>query len=117
VREDSITPRFTKSKLCAHSYPVWRAGNTCTVYKLRAIAVFSGSERGRRQKEGGWSRTRSEQPALAHLTGHVMPSISLTASSIEEPQPSLRISTPKILAAAIAPYSLAPAMVTSKGRI
>jgi hypothetical protein len=46
-----------------------------------------------------------------------MPSISLTASSIEEPQPSLRISTPKILAAAIAPYSLAPAMVTSKGRI
>ena len=31
-------------------------------------------------------------------------------------EPSFRISTPKILAAAIAPYSLAPARVTLKGR-
>ncbi len=43
--------------------------------------------------------------------------ISLTASSIEMPDPSLRISTPKILDAAWAPYSLEPARVMSKGRI
>src|ERR1035438_10359982 len=43
--------------------------------------------------------------------------ISVTASSMEMPIPSLRISTPKILAAHIAPYSLAPLSVTSKGRI
>ena len=43
--------------------------------------------------------------------------ISVTASSIETPEPSLRISTPKILAAHIAPYSLAPARVMSNGRI
>jgi hypothetical protein len=42
--------------------------------------------------------------------------ISVTASSIDTPEPSFRISTPKILAAAIAPYSLAPARVTLKGR-
>ncbi len=41
--------------------------------------------------------------------------ISLTASSMEMPQPSLRISTPKILAAHMAPYSLAPESVMSKG--
>src|SRR6267142_2545676 len=43
--------------------------------------------------------------------------ISLTASSIEMPDPSLRISTPKILDAAWAPYPLEPARVMSKGRI
>ena len=42
---------------------------------------------------------------------------SLTASSIEMPDPSLRISTPKILDAAWAPYSLEPARVMSKARI
>ena len=41
----------------------------------------------------------------------------MTVSSIEVPKPSLRISTPKSLAEAAAPYSLAPAMVMSKGRI
>src|ERR1035441_8694383 len=41
--------------------------------------------------------------------------ISLTASSIEIPKPSLRISRPKILAAHMAPYSLAPLSVTSNG--
>jgi hypothetical protein len=41
---------------------------------------------------------------------------SSTESSTEVPKPSLRISTPKILAEAAAPYSLAPAMVMSKGR-
>ena len=43
--------------------------------------------------------------------------ISVTASSTEMPDPSLRISTPKILAAHMAPYSLAPVRVMSKGRI
>lgn len=52
----------------------------------------------KRQKAGGWSRTRSEQPALAHLRATKVPSISLAASSIDDPQPSLRISIPKILA-------------------
>ncbi len=41
--------------------------------------------------------------------------ISVTASSIETPEPSFRISTPKIFAQAIAPYSFAPARVTSNG--
>jgi hypothetical protein len=66
--------------------------------------------------EGKWGPGLNH--ALAHCPGpRRVACISLTASSIEEPQPSLRISTPKILAAAMAPYSLAPAMVTSKGRI
>lgn len=42
---------------------------------------------------------------------------SMTVSSMEVPKPSLRISTPNSLAEAAAPYSLAPAMVMSKGRI
>ena len=42
---------------------------------------------------------------------------SMTVSSMEAPKPSLRISTPKSLAEAAAPYSLAAAMVMSKGRI
>ena len=41
--------------------------------------------------------------------------ISVTASSIEMPMPSLRISRPKSLAAHMAPYSFAPESVTSKG--
>ncbi len=41
----------------------------------------------------------------------------MTVSSMEVPKPSLRISTPNSLALAAAPYSLAPAMVMSKGRI
>ncbi len=41
---------------------------------------------------------------------------SSTESSIEEPKPSFRISTPKILQLAAAPYSLAAARVMSKGR-
>jgi hypothetical protein len=40
----------------------------------------------------------------------------LTESSIDMPQPSLRISTPKSLAEAAAPYSLAATTVISKGR-
>jgi len=43
--------------------------------------------------------------------------ISVTASSIETPEPSFRISTPKIFIVVAAPYSLVPASVTSKGRI
>ena len=43
--------------------------------------------------------------------------VSVTVSSIETPVPSFRISTPKILAPAMAPYSLAAASVMSKGRI
>ena len=43
--------------------------------------------------------------------------ISVTASSTEMPEASLSSSTPKILAAHIAPYSLAPVSVMSKGRI
>ena len=43
--------------------------------------------------------------------------ISVTASSTEMPDPSLSSSTPKILAAHCAPYSLAPVRVMSKGRI
>ena len=43
--------------------------------------------------------------------------ISFTASSTEVPQPSFRISTPKIFMLAAAPYSLHPARVMSKGRI
>jgi len=42
---------------------------------------------------------------------------SMTVSSMEVPKPSLRISTPNSLAEAPAPYSLAQAMVISKGRI
>jgi len=42
---------------------------------------------------------------------------SMTVSSMEVPKPSLRISTPNSLAEAAAPYSLAAAMVISKGRI
>jgi len=42
---------------------------------------------------------------------------SMTVSSMEVPKPSLRISTPNSLALAPAPYSLAQAMVMSKGRI
>jgi hypothetical protein len=42
---------------------------------------------------------------------------SMTVSSMEVPKPSLRISTPNSLAEAAAPYSLAQAMVMSKGRI
>jgi hypothetical protein len=42
---------------------------------------------------------------------------SMTVSSMEVPKPSLRISTPNSLALAAAPYSLAAAMVMSKGRI
>ena len=41
---------------------------------------------------------------------------SRTESSTEMPKPSLRISTPNSLAEAAAPYSLAAAMVMSKGR-
>ena len=39
-----------------------------------------------------------------------------TESSTEEPKPSFRISTPNSLPEAAAPYSLAAAMVMSKGR-
>ena len=54
------------------------------------------------RKGRGEVGTRSYNPALAHCPGpRRVACISLTASSIEEPQPSLRISTPKILAAAI----------------
>jgi hypothetical protein len=45
-----------------------------------------------------------------------VPCCSMTVSSIEVPKPSLRISTPKSLALAAAPYSLAQARVISKGR-
>ena len=41
--------------------------------------------------------------------------ISLTASSIEMPQPSLRISMPKMRAAHMAPISFAPESVMSNG--
>ena len=41
---------------------------------------------------------------------------SSTESSTEVPKPSFRISTPYSLAEAAAPYSLAAAMVISKGR-
>src|SRR3974390_520843 len=40
---------------------------------------------------------------------------SVTASSMDTPEPSLRISTPRILAAHRAPYSLAPDRVTLNG--
>ena len=43
--------------------------------------------------------------------------ISVTASSIDTPEPSLRISTPVIFMAQAAPCSLVPARVMSKGRI
>jgi hypothetical protein len=43
--------------------------------------------------------------------------ISSTESSTEVPKPSFRISTPNNFAEAAAPYSLAAAMVMSKGRI
>jgi hypothetical protein len=43
--------------------------------------------------------------------------ISLTASSMETPLPSFKISTPKIFMLAAAPFSLAPARVMSKGKI
>jgi hypothetical protein len=41
---------------------------------------------------------------------------SSTESSTAVPKPSFRISTPEGLAEAAAPYSLAAAMVMSKGR-
>jgi len=43
--------------------------------------------------------------------------ISWTASSIDTPEPSFRISTPKIFIVVAAPCSLVPQRVMSKGRI
>lgn len=45
-----------------------------------------------------------------------VPCCSMTESSTEVPQPSFKISTPKILQLAPAPYSFEATMVMSKGR-
>lgn len=94
-------------------------------------------ERCRRSGWGGRRQTRETELLSAHgkhlvFPKNVAPSVkeergsteratkvaccSSTLSSTEVPKPSFRISTPNSLAEAAAPYSLAAAMVMSKGR-
>src|SRR5665213_986067 len=71
---------------------------------------------GERRKSLVWNRLgEADMGSTARATN--VADISVTASSMEMPDPSLSSSTPKILAAHIAPYSFAPVSVMSKGRI
>ena len=88
-------------------------GYICVCSAL-AVVLFDGSKTGHETEILGLERAGHSRHGLDH-TGNECRLHLLTASSMEMPNPSFRISRPKILAAHIAPYSLAPESVTSKG--